>query len=86
MANSGVSTLTVDWPDTPKRPERPELEAWEPRLETELRLRSIILLISTGSIRYAISKGLFFCANIVTSAMENGDSPAGSSKCRADSR
>jgi len=38
MANSGVSTLTVDWPDTPKRPERPELEAWEPRLETELLL------------------------------------------------
>ena len=38
MANSGVSRLTVDWPDTPKRPESPELEAWEPRLETELLL------------------------------------------------
>merc|ERR1712062_845825 len=35
MANSGVSRLTVDWPDTPKRPESPELEAWEPEEKLE---------------------------------------------------
>ena len=75
MANSGVSRLTVDWPDTPKRPERPELEAWEPRLETELRLRG----------NFTISRGLFLFA-INELAMENGDSPLGSSQSRADSR
>ena len=75
MANSGVFRLTVDWPDTPKRPERPELEAWEPRLETELRLRG----------NFTISRGLFLFA-INELAMENGDSPVGSSQSRADSR
>ena len=46
MANSGVCTLTVDWPETPKSPERFPVEAleapdWALRLEEVLLLKSL---------------------------------------------
>ena len=55
MANSGVWTLTVDWPETPKSPERFPVEAleapdWALRLEEVLLMRKSLADFSFSKI------------------------------------